>query len=106
MFPSFLALGLAFTLRPTGPLTVAATDGVPRRRTRASSGGLLYTAFQFGAVIGLAATSATMTAATADGALPLEGRRRPPSPCRSAASALGIAAAGRWRHGGPRAGRG
>lgn len=66
MFPSFLALGFAFTLA-YGPLTVAATDGVADA-DQGLSGGLLYTAFQFGAAIGLAATSAVLTATATAGA--------------------------------------
>lgn len=73
MFPSFLALGLAFTFA-YGPLTVAATDGVADD-DQGLSGGLLYTAFQFGAAIGLAATSAVLTALAADGTAPLEATR-------------------------------
>jgi MFS family permease len=73
MFPSFLALGLAFTFA-YGPLTVAATDGVADE-DQGLSGGLLYTAFQFGAAIGLAATSAALTALAADGVAPVEATR-------------------------------
>ncbi|WP_350349937.1 MFS transporter [Agromyces sp. G08B096] len=73
MFPSFLALGLAFTFA-YGPLTVAATDGVPDE-DQGLSGGLLYTAFQVGAAIGLAATSAMLTAAETDGLEPIEATR-------------------------------
>ncbi|WP_127793414.1 MFS transporter [Agromyces sp. LHK192] len=61
MFPSFLALGLAFTFA-YGPLTVAATEGVDDA-DQGLSGGLLYTAFQFGAAIGLATTGAVLMAA-------------------------------------------
>ena len=73
MFPSFLALGFAFTLA-YGPLTVAATDGVADD-DQGLSGGLLYTAFQFGAAIGLAATSAVLTAAAVEGIDGLEATR-------------------------------
>jgi MFS family permease len=73
MFPSFLALGLAFTFA-YGPLTVAATDGVADE-DQGLSGGLLYTAFQFGAAIGLAATSAALTASAADGTSPVDATR-------------------------------
>lgn len=61
MFPSFLALGLAFTFA-YGPLTIGATDGVADRDQGLTSG-ILYTFFQFGAAIGLAATSAVLTIA-------------------------------------------
>ncbi|WP_232333799.1 MFS transporter [Agromyces laixinhei] len=90
MFPSFLALGLAFTFA-YGPLTVAATDGVADE-DQGLSGGLLYTSFQFGAAIGLAATSAVMTAAAADGVEPIEATRLSLA-VPIAASVLGIAAA-------------
>ncbi|MRG58393.1 MFS transporter [Agromyces sp. CFH 90414] len=70
MSPSFLALGLAFTFA-YGPLTVAATDGVPDE-DQGLSGGLLYTAFQIGAATGLAATSALITAAEGSGVEPVE----------------------------------
>lgn len=59
MLPSFLALGLAFTFA-YGPLTIAATDGVADEDQGLTSG-ILYTAFQFGAAIGLAGTSAVLT---------------------------------------------
>ncbi len=90
MFPSFLALGLAFTLA-YGPLTVAATDGVADE-DQGLSGGLLYAAFQFGAAIGLAATSAVMSAAAAGGLAPIEVTRLSLA-VPIAASVLGIAAA-------------
>ncbi|QEO13000.1 MFS transporter [Agromyces intestinalis] len=67
MFPSFLALGLAFTFA-YGPLTVAATARVDDA-DQGLSGGLLYTAFQFGAAIGLAATSAVLMAVEGRGAV-------------------------------------
>ena len=66
MLPSFLALGIAFTLA-YGPLTIAATDGV-EESSQGLTGGLLYTTFQFGAAIGLAVTTAVQVAALASGA--------------------------------------
>lgn len=66
MLPSLLALGLAFTLA-YGPLTIAATDGVPASAQGLTSG-LLYTTFQFGAAIGLAGATAVQVAAVAGGA--------------------------------------
>jgi predicted MFS family arabinose efflux permease len=90
MFPSFLALGLAFTFA-YGPLTVAATDGVADD-DQGLSGGLLYTAFQFGAAIGLAATSAALTALAADGTAPVDATRIALA-VPLAASALGIVVA-------------
>ena len=69
MFPSFLALGLAFTFA-YGPLTIAATDGIADRDQGLTSG-ILYTFFQFGAAIGLAVTSAVLTIAVNAGSEPL-----------------------------------
>lgn len=69
MFPSFLALGLAFTFA-YGPLTIAATDGIEDRDQGLTSG-ILYTFFQFGAAIGLAVTSAVLTIAVNAGSEPL-----------------------------------
>lgn len=62
MFPSLLVLGLAFSLT-YGPLTITATDGVAEEE-QGLAGGLLYTAFQFGAALGLSAATAVSTAAT------------------------------------------
>lgn len=73
MLPSLLALGIAFTLA-YGPLTIAATDGVEESAQGLTSG-LLYTTFQFGAAIGLAATTAVQVAATAAGAGRLDSYR-------------------------------
>lgn len=66
MLPSFLAVGVAFTLA-YGPLTIAATDGVDESSQGLTSG-LLYTVFQFGAAIGLAATTAIQVAVLSTGA--------------------------------------
>lgn len=73
MLPSFLALGIAFTLA-YGPLTIAATDGV-EESAQGLTGGLLYTTFQFGAAIGLAVTTAVQVAVLATGADLLESYR-------------------------------
>lgn len=73
MLPSFLALGIAFTLA-YGPLTIAATDGV-EESAQGLTGGLLYTSFQFGAAIGLAVTTAVQVAVLATGADLLESYR-------------------------------
>ncbi|MBU8816430.1 MFS transporter [Mycolicibacterium goodii] len=73
MLPSLLALGIAFTLA-YGPLTIAATDGVGESSQGLTSA-LLYTTFQFGAAIGLAATTAVQVAATAAGAGQLDAYR-------------------------------
>ncbi|MFI0810690.1 MFS transporter [Streptomyces echinatus] len=56
MFPGLLALGLAFSLA-YGPLTIVATEGVAEEE-QGLAGGLLYTAFQSGAALGLAAVTA------------------------------------------------
>lgn len=73
MLPSLLVLGIAFTLA-YGPLTIAATDGVEESAQGLTSG-LLYTTFQFGAAIGLAATTAVQVAATEAGAGQLDSYR-------------------------------
>ncbi|MFC8450644.1 MFS transporter [Kitasatospora sp. NPDC057223] len=62
MFPSLTVLGLAFSLA-YGPLTIAATEGVAEEE-QGLAGGLLYTAFQFGAAVGLSAVTAVSAAAT------------------------------------------
>ncbi|MFJ4503692.1 MFS transporter [Streptomyces sp. NPDC088864] len=62
MFPSLILLGLAFSLA-YGPLTIVATEGVAEEE-QGLAGGLLYTAFQFGAAIGLSAVTAVSVAAT------------------------------------------
>ncbi|MCP2636587.1 MFS transporter [Microbacterium sp. HD4P20] len=73
MFPSFLALGFAFTFA-YGPLTIAATDGIADRDQGLTSG-ILYTFFQFGAAIGLAVTSAVLTIAVNAGSEPIDAYR-------------------------------
>ncbi|KUI34643.1 MFS transporter [Mycobacterium sp. GA-2829] len=73
MLPSLLALGIAFTLA-YGPLTIAATDGV-EESAQGMTSGLLYTTFQFGAAMGLAATTAVHVAATTAGAGELDSYR-------------------------------
>ncbi|MFH8489332.1 MFS transporter [Streptomyces longisporoflavus] len=65
MFPSLIILGLAFALS-YGPLTIVATEGV-REEEQGLAGGLLYTAFQFGAALGLSAASAVNVWATTGG---------------------------------------
>ncbi|MFF4430458.1 MFS transporter [Streptomyces sp. NPDC001513] len=69
MLPSLVLLGLAFAL-VYGPLTIVATEGVAEAE-QGLAGGLLYTAFQFGAALGLSA----VTAVSASFAVPLEGYR-------------------------------
>ncbi|MFG2556941.1 MFS transporter [Streptomyces sp. NPDC048581] len=61
MFPSLLILGLAFSLA-YGPLTIVATEGIAEEE-QGLAGGLLYTAFQFGAALGLSAATAVSVAA-------------------------------------------
>lgn len=56
IFPSMLLLGLAFSIAYS-PLTIAATDGV-HEDEQGLAGGLLNTAFQFGAALGLSGASA------------------------------------------------
>ncbi|MFB7473138.1 MFS transporter [Kitasatospora sp. NPDC056184] len=65
MFPTMLLTGLAFALA-YGPLTIAATDGVAEEE-QGLAGGLLNTAFQFGAALGLSAVTAVHLAATGPG---------------------------------------
>ncbi|QNE74205.1 MFS transporter [Streptomyces finlayi] len=62
MFPSLIILGLAFSMA-YGPLTIVATEGVADEE-QGLAGGLLYTAFQFGAAVGLSAVTAVSVAAT------------------------------------------
>ncbi|MBC9714998.1 MFS transporter [Streptomyces sp. TRM66268-LWL] len=66
MLPSLLLLGIAFALA-YGPLTIVATEGV-KEEEQGLAGGLLYTSFQFGAALGLSATTAVNVAATASDA--------------------------------------
>ncbi|MFF8843609.1 MFS transporter [Streptomyces sp. NPDC015127] len=65
MFPSLIVLGLAFALA-YGPLTIVATEGVAEEE-QGLAGALLYTSFQFGAAVGLAAVTAVNVAATDSG---------------------------------------
>ncbi|MER0246062.1 MFS transporter [Streptomyces sp. HSW2009] len=68
MFPSFITLGLAFSLA-YGPLTIVATEGIAEEE-QGLAGALLYTAFQFGAALGLSTVTAVSTAATGDDGTP------------------------------------
>ncbi|WP_199193098.1 MFS transporter [Amycolatopsis sp. BJA-103] len=65
MFPSMIILGLGFALA-YGPLTIVATDGIAEDE-QGLAGGLLYTAFQFGAALGLSAVTAVNVAVLGDG---------------------------------------
>ncbi|MFF4986459.1 MFS transporter [Streptosporangium saharense] len=73
MFPTMILLGVAFALA-YGPLTIIATDGVDESE-QGLAGGLLYTSFQFGAALGLAASTAVIVATTTGTADPLGGYR-------------------------------
>ncbi len=68
MFPSMIILGLGFALA-YGPLTIVATDGIAEEE-QGLAGGLLYTAFQFGAALGLSAVTAVSVAALGTGGSP------------------------------------
>ncbi|MFI7122343.1 MFS transporter [Amycolatopsis sp. NPDC049868] len=68
MFPSMIILGLGFALA-YGPLTIVATDGIAEDE-QGLAGGLLYTAFQFGAALGLSAVTAVNVAALGAGGSP------------------------------------
>jgi MFS family permease len=61
IFPSLFLLGLAFAVA-YGPLTIAATDGI-REDEHGLAGGLVNTAFQFGAALGLSGVSAVGSSA-------------------------------------------
>ncbi|NIH77766.1 MFS transporter [Amycolatopsis viridis] len=63
MFPTMIVLGVAFALA-YGPLTIVATNGVDESE-QGLAGGVLYTSFQFGAALGLAACTAVLTGAAA-----------------------------------------
>ncbi|WP_380284356.1 MFS transporter [Kitasatospora purpeofusca] len=73
MFPTMILTGLAFALA-YGPLTIAATDGVAEEE-QGLAGGLLNTAFQFGAALGLSAVTAVHLAATGPDRSGLDGFR-------------------------------
>lgn len=68
MFPTMLLLGLAFSLI-YGPLTIAATDGVPDVEQGLASG-LVNTSFQFGTALGLSIATTVSVAALGDGHTP------------------------------------
>ncbi|MEU6034162.1 MFS transporter [Actinomadura sp. NPDC047616] len=64
MLPSVILIGVAFALA-YGPITIAATEGVDESE-QGLAGGLLYTAFQFGAAFGVSAVTAVHVAALGD----------------------------------------
>lgn len=70
MLPSFLAIGLAFSFA-YGPLTIGATEGIDEAE-QGLAGGLLYSSFEFGGAIGLAAVSAVLVALAEGGASGVE----------------------------------
>lgn len=63
MFPPLILTGTAFALA-YGPLTIAATDGVPDRE-QGLAGGLLHTSTQFGSAVGISAVTAVYGIASA-----------------------------------------
>lgn len=63
MFPMLILIGTAFALA-YGPLTIAATDGVPDRE-QGLAGGLLHTSTQFGSAVGISAVTAVYGIASA-----------------------------------------
>ncbi|MBC6460224.1 MFS transporter [Actinomadura sp. HBU206391] len=65
MFPTMIILGLSFAL-VYGPLTIAATDGIAEAE-QGLAGGLLNTAFQFGAALGLSVATAVNVAVLGTG---------------------------------------
>ena len=69
MLPTFLLSGIGFALA-FGPLTVAATNGVANEEQGLASG-LVYTSFQLGGAIGLAASTAVIQAGTAGSESPV-----------------------------------
>ncbi|WP_084464027.1 MFS transporter [Microtetraspora fusca] len=92
MFPTMIILGLAFALA-YGPLTIVATDGVDESE-QGLAGGLLYTSFQFGAALGLAASTAVIVA-VADAGDPLDAYRAALAvPIVAAALAAAVSASG------------
>ncbi|MDQ0574409.1 putative MFS family arabinose efflux permease [Agromyces albus] len=93
MFPSFLAIGLAFAFA-YGPLTIAATEDVEDDE-QGLAGGLLYTGFQFGGAIGLAVVSALLVALESTDADGIEAYRGALfGPLGFAIAAVAIAAGG------------
>ncbi|NGO42771.1 MFS transporter [Streptomyces ureilyticus] len=68
MFPTLLIAGIAFALA-YGPLTIAATDGVTESE-QGLAGGLLNTATQFGAALGISAVTAVYGLASSSGSDP------------------------------------
>ncbi|MFG1790335.1 MFS transporter [Nocardia sp. NPDC049149] len=93
ILPTMLLLAVAFALA-YGPLTIAATDGIAEAE-HGLAGGLLYTAIQFGAALGISVVTAVNVAAVDAGKLGIDGLRVALIvPVVAAALAAVIAAAG------------
>jgi MFS family permease len=97
MAPTMVLLGLAFSLA-YGPLTIAATDGVADHE-QGLAGGLLYTAFQFGAALGLSTVAVVLSSVGSEVASAVEALRAAfLVPLIAAIGALGIAVTGLKAH--------
>ncbi|MFG6197554.1 MFS transporter [Nonomuraea sp. JJY05] len=92
MFPTMILLGVAFALA-YGPLTIVATDGVDESE-QGLAGGLLYTSFQFGAALGLAASTTVIVAVADAGDLLGAYRTALAVPIAAAALAVAVSAVG------------
>ncbi|MFD6155039.1 MFS transporter [Nocardia sp. NPDC060256] len=73
MLPTMLLLAVAFSL-VYGPLTIAGTDGIAEAE-HGLAGGLLYTAIQFGAALGISVVTAVNVAAVDAGEVGMDGLR-------------------------------
>ncbi|MCA2229084.1 MFS transporter [Nonomuraea aurantiaca] len=71
MLPSMLLIGLMFAF-VYGPLTIVATEGIAEDE-QGLAGGLLNSAFQFGAALGLSMVTAVSVAALGDATSPEAG---------------------------------
>jgi predicted MFS family arabinose efflux permease len=93
MLPTLVLIGVAFTLA-YGPLTLVATDGVADHE-QGLAGGLLNTAFQFGAALGLSAVTAVYVAVLDGGSSGLDAIRAAlVVPVVASAVALAVVASG------------
>lgn len=98
LFPSLLLVAVAFALS-YGPMTAAATEGLEDRE-HGVAGGVVYTAMQFGAALGLAVTSIVLTRAGTVDAAGLADHQRAmlvPAAFAALAVAVGLAASLRQR---------
>ncbi|WP_234391307.1 MFS transporter [Nocardia suismassiliense] len=73
MLPTMLLLAVAFAL-VYGPLTIAGTDDIAAEE-HGLAGGLLYTAIQFGAALGISVVTAVNVAAVTAGNVGMDGLR-------------------------------